>query len=227
MKAIRDLSDAEKQQLGPLVTTEHFTLQTARGATISDANGRSTLFLSTVSSTLVALAFVGQVDTTMVAFFTFSFVLFPALIFLGVATFARVLQSAIEDTIYAREIARLRHIYIELVPQLSQYFLMPSNDDAASVIRSMGVIPGRWQMFLTTAGTIGVINSVLIGVLAGITASRFISGLLLPVVVGVIAFATGVALHQRYQARQWDIAEAQMPVMFPVEVEHPAYKESQ
>lgn len=221
MKAIRDLSDAEKQQLGPLVTTEHFTLQTARGATISDANGRSTLFLSTVSSTLVALAFIGQVDTTMTAFFTFSFVLFPALIFLGVATFARVLQSAIEDTIYAREIARLRHIYIELVPQLSQYFLMPTTDDAASVIRGMGITPGRWQMFLTTAGMIGVINSVLVGVLAGITASRFVAGLVVPVLIGVVAFVLGVALHQRYQGREWQKAEANMPVMFPLEATAP------
>ena len=158
----------------------------------------------------------------MTAFFTFSFVLFPALIFLGVATFARVLQSAIEDTIYAREIARLRHIYIELVPQLSQYFLMPTTDDAASVIRGMGVTPGRWQMFLTTAGTIGVINSVLIGVLVGLTASRFINSLVLAVITGMIAFVIGVALHQRYQGRQWQAADAQMPVIFPVAAERPS-----
>lgn len=222
MKAIRDLSDEQKQQLAPLVTTEHFTLQTARGATIADANGRSNLFLSTVSSTLVALAFVGQVDTTMTAFFTFSFVLFPALIFLGVATFARVLQSSIEDMMCAREIARLRHLYLELAPQLARYFLMSSNDDGPSVIRSMGVTPGRWQMFLTTAGMIGVINSVLVGVLVGLTSSRFGIVMLVSVGLGVVAFVASVALHQRYQARQWDAIETRIPVLFPTATDEPS-----
>jgi hypothetical protein len=37
------------------LTTEHFTLQTARSATITDSNGRSALYLATVSSAVVAL----------------------------------------------------------------------------------------------------------------------------------------------------------------------------
>jgi hypothetical protein len=53
---------AERQrQLLQALTTEHFTLQTARSATIADSNGRSALYLSTVSSAVVALAFIGQV----------------------------------------------------------------------------------------------------------------------------------------------------------------------
>ena len=38
------------------LTTEHFTLQTARSAAIADSNGRSALFLSTVSSAVVGSA---------------------------------------------------------------------------------------------------------------------------------------------------------------------------
>ena len=51
------------------LTTEHFTLQTARSATIADNNGRSALYLTTVSSAVVALAFIGQLtppETPMV-----------------------------------------------------------------------------------------------------------------------------------------------------------------
>ncbi|MBC8161618.1 MAG: hypothetical protein H7Z42_10410 [Roseiflexaceae bacterium] len=211
------LSDAEKQQIATLATTEHFTLQTARSATISDANGRASLFLSTVSSTLVALAFVGQVDESMSAFFIFSFVLFPTLIFLGVATFARVLQSAIEDTIYAREINRLRHLYAELSPILGRYFLLSTNDDAASIIRTMGVTSGRWQMFLTTAGTIGVINSTLVGVLVGLVCSRLGLTVLLCAGAGIAAFIAGIVLHLRYQTAQWQAVDVRLPVLFPAD----------
>ena len=41
------------QRLLQALTTEHFTLQTARSATIMESNGRSALFLSTVSSAVV------------------------------------------------------------------------------------------------------------------------------------------------------------------------------
>jgi hypothetical protein len=44
------------QGLLQALTTEHFTLQTARSATLMETNGRSALFLSTVSSVVVALA---------------------------------------------------------------------------------------------------------------------------------------------------------------------------
>jgi hypothetical protein len=42
------------------LTTEQFNLQTARIATIAEANGRSTLYLSILSSGVIAIAFVGQ-----------------------------------------------------------------------------------------------------------------------------------------------------------------------
>jgi hypothetical protein len=37
------------------VTTEHFTLQTARAAMIAESTGRATMFLGSVSAGLVAL----------------------------------------------------------------------------------------------------------------------------------------------------------------------------
>ena len=41
-------------QLVSIITTEHYNLQTGRSMTISETTGRASLFLSTVSSTLVA-----------------------------------------------------------------------------------------------------------------------------------------------------------------------------
>ena len=47
------------------------------------------------------------------AFFVFSLVLVPSLLLMGLITFERVLQSAIEDLTYARGITRIRHLYLE------------------------------------------------------------------------------------------------------------------
>lgn len=92
------------------VTTEHFNLQTARAATIAEANGRASVFLGAVSAGLVAFAFAGQSSRT--GLYVFGLVLFPILFVLGVTTFSRVLEASIADTLYALRINRLRRFYL-------------------------------------------------------------------------------------------------------------------
>src|SRR5947209_20326941 len=88
-------------QLVTMMTTEHYNLQTGRSMTISEANGRSSLFVGAVSSGLVALAFVGQISHLGTAFFVFSLVVLPTLLFMGLIIFERVLQSGSADYLYA------------------------------------------------------------------------------------------------------------------------------
>jgi hypothetical protein len=92
-------------RLGPAVTmatTEHFNLQTARAATISEANGRANIYLAAVSSNLIALAFVGQISRLGTAFYAFSLVLLPVLAFVGVVTFQHLVQASLEDIAYRK-----------------------------------------------------------------------------------------------------------------------------
>jgi hypothetical protein len=183
------------------MTTEHFTLQTARAAAVAEANGRSTLYLGSVSSAVVALAFVGQVSGMNEPFFLFGLVLFPSLLFLGLVTFARVHQTGLEDMIHALEISRIRHFYIEAAPETAPYFLHSTNDDVAGFFHDMGAVPSWLQYFLTTSGSVGVINSVIAGVFAGMLA-RFA----LPISayvdagLGIVVFSTSVVAHSRYQS---------------------------
>ncbi len=44
----------------------------------------------------------------------FLLVLLPALVFVGVVTFERVIQSAAEDGISARRVNRLRRVYVDV-----------------------------------------------------------------------------------------------------------------
>src|SRR4051812_30015077 len=53
------LADSLGPRLGPaaaFATTEHFNLQTARALTVSEANGRASIYLAALSSNLIALA---------------------------------------------------------------------------------------------------------------------------------------------------------------------------
>src|SRR6516164_5508346 len=100
-------------QLVTIITTEHYNLQTGRSMTVAESNGRSSLFVGAVSSGLIALVFVGQLSHLGTTFYAFSLVVIPTLIFMGLITFERVLQSGSADFMYASGINRIRHLYLE------------------------------------------------------------------------------------------------------------------
>src|SRR6516165_6176826 len=150
----------------PFVTTEHFTLQGARAATIAESTGRATMFLTSVSGGLVALGLVATASRVGTAFYAFGLALLPTLTLIGLVTFERVLQSGIEDYGYARRIALLRSYYFEKAPELTPYLLSVPPPERLHV---QGVFPSRRSQGLrTVAGMIGVITAVLAGSTVGL-----------------------------------------------------------
>src|SRR5215467_1137916 len=122
-------------QLVSIITTEHYNLQTGRSISTSEANGRSSLFVGAVSSGLIALTFVGQISHLGTAFFVFSLVVIPTLVFMGLITFERLLQSGSTDILYARGVNRIRQLYLQYAPQLQNYFILPAQDDRRETLR--------------------------------------------------------------------------------------------
>jgi hypothetical protein len=131
-------------QIVTMMTTEHFTLQTAQAQEISDLNGRMSLFIGAVSSTLIALAFIGQISGLRTAFFVFSLVLFPSLFFMGLVTFERVIQSTYAVIVYARGINRIRHLY---VPRDAQRDGLDPRREVAKLAKSCLDLLLLWDAF--------------------------------------------------------------------------------
>src|SRR4051795_3902485 len=124
-------------RLGPAVTfatTEHFNLQTARAGTISEANGRASIYLAALSSNLIALAFIGQMSRLGTAFRAFALILLPALAFVGTVTFQRLVQSSVEDIAFAQRIGRLRGFYLAVAPELEPYVLAVRGSRAEALL---------------------------------------------------------------------------------------------
>lgn len=206
----------EAQQLLQCMTTEHFVLQTARAATIQEANQRASLFLTAVSSVTIALSFVAQVTEMGLPFVLFSLVLLPCLFFIGVVTFVRAVQVAIEDMVHARGMARIRHYYVELAPAMQQYLIHSTHDDNSAVLVDKGLKPSPLQYFMTTAGMVSTISGAIAGVFAGILArSVFGLGMPLAVISGALVFAASILLLRRYHLRAWAVAEQRLAVRFP------------
>lgn len=200
-------SGALDQAAGPrpaavsFVTTEHFTLQGARSATIAEATGRATMFLSAVSGGLVALGLTAAATDVGAAFYALGLILLPTLAFMGLATFDRVLQSGIEDHSYASRIARLRGYYFHHAPELVDHLL---SVPPAERLRIQGLQGGRWQKFLTIAGMVGVVTAVLTGSAAGLLAAVVTDqSLVVALVAGGLSAAAALAALMRFQAAAW------------------------
>jgi len=181
------------------VTTEHFTLAGARSSTITESTSRATVFLGAVSGGLIALGLVATAAKAGRTFYTFGLILLPTLAFVGLATFHRVLQSGNEDLAYARRIAQLREYYFDHAPELAGYLLNPAERLPAP---GMGI--GLWQQFVTVAGMVSVITSVLAGSAGGLLAA-VASGhsLVAALIVGVVVAAVALTALVRYQRSAW------------------------
>jgi hypothetical protein len=90
------------------LTTEQLNLQSARVGTIAEAYGRSSLYLITLSSTVIAIAFIGQASELGDAFYLFALTLLPPVFLLGVFTYLRLVQTSIEDMVYTVGSFRIR-----------------------------------------------------------------------------------------------------------------------
>ena len=201
-------SDAPAVALGPgsgyaatFASTEHFNLQTARALTVSESNGRASIYLAALSSNLIALAFIGQMSRLGEAFFAFALILLPVLAFVGTVTFLRLVQSSVEDIAYAHRIALVRSYYLRVAPELEPYLVVLRGTRSAPFDGS----PGAWQLTLTAAGMVAVVNSVVVAACAGLVlVAAGVDSLAIPVAAGAAVGAGAFALHHRHHRRARD-----------------------
>lgn len=215
-----------------VMTTEYYNLQSARSIAVSEAMGRSSLYLSTVSTSLVALAFVGQIAHLGTAFFLFAFVVFPALFFLGLVTFQRAAQISLDDFVYARGMSRIRHLFVEIAPSMREYFILTVSDDTNSTyadpVATTATQAVWWQIFLTTPGMIGVINSLIAGVFCGLLVAFFFGvALEITVAVGIIGGLVLLLTFYRYLWTRWQRAQQSLVSRFPSDLPSPQHTNSQ
>src|SRR5712691_2383350 len=175
---------------------EHFVLQTAASATVTEAASRTSLYVFSLSSSLVAMGFASQFPET---FRLFAAAILPALFVLGLFTIARLVDTGIENQRLLRGIARIRAYYRTLTPEAAAYF---SGDGGRWP--EAHAVPPLWSgvAFLTTgASMIAFINSIVAGTGVTLLANSLFGGAQIRLAVGVGVAAT-VALMVLFLAYQ-------------------------
>jgi hypothetical protein len=202
------------------LTTEHFTLQGARSVVISEINSRATIYLSAVSSAVVALAFVTTLSRDADLIRGFSLVLLPLLCFMGFVTKERLSQLSYADFTYQRAINRIRHAYVDVAPEAAKYLTLSIYDDMSGVARTAVYRQGRRMGVLTVALMIGVVNYVIAGLIGGIvfewaTGANALYSILVGIAIGLAV----ALLDYRIGNVRWKAIVANMEVRFPTPAE--------
>jgi hypothetical protein len=153
----------DRQALLATLTTEHFTLQGARGSTVAESSARAALYLGSLSASLVSLGFLAQLSAAGETFRVFALVVLPTLYVLGIFTFVRLVETSVEDLLYGRAINRIRNYYLQLAGPESRYFMLSGHDDAIGVLHNMGLRPTRAQLYFTSSSMVAFVNSVVGG----------------------------------------------------------------
>jgi hypothetical protein len=206
----------ERQAFMQALTTEHFTLQTARAVAVNEGNGRTALYIGALSSTLVALALVAQRSPLGEVFYAVALTVLPAVFFLGLVTYVRVLQSSVEDILYARAINRIRHYYTEIDPSQAHYFLLSGRDDVRGALANMCIRDSWTQFLFTMPSAVAVINALLAGVTVALAVVTAVGApLAVTVLSGMASGTTVLGLHIAYQGRRFAGMKAAVAAQFP------------
>ena len=199
-----DMTDLPPALRLQILTTEHWSLLATRGMSWNEAFSRAAMFLSALSGAVVALALVAQATAFGEGFITFALLILPVVLFLGVATFIRLVEIDHEDVRWVIGMNLLRHAYLEASPELRPYFITGWHDDEAGIMATFGAKPGPGSFaheFVTTPGVLAVVNGVVAGVLVGIVAPRLRMDSSPTLALAVIAGLLTVALLAAYQYR--------------------------
>jgi hypothetical protein len=147
-------------ELMSAITTEHFVLQTAANGTISEAASRASLYIFSLSSSLVALGFASHSADVLV---WFAATILPGVFTLGVLTVTRLIDTSLENQQAMIGIARIRRIYRGLSPAASAYFAAEAGRwPESSQEPSLGL--GMLIAYLGTAASmVACINSMVAG----------------------------------------------------------------
>jgi hypothetical protein len=167
---------------------------------------------------VLALALVAQSRGFDQGFTTFALLILPVVLFVGIATFMRLVSINHEDVGWVIGMNLLRHAYLAAAPELRRYIVTGASDDEAGIMATFGARPGRGSFvheLVTTPGVLAVVNGVLAGVLLGILTmgARLDDGIAIGIAVAG-ALAT-VALQLVYQYRGVVRPRGEGSVRFP------------
>jgi hypothetical protein len=206
----RDATEGGDRAFGPdaaaILSAEHWSLLTARTLLINEGQQRTTVFLTTLSAATVGIALLADATGFGRGALTFALVILPIVLFIGVATYGRLIQINRDEKQTVLAMNRLRNAYLTMRPELRPYFTASPHDDERGFATSYSLVEPTTvrsspHFLITTPTVVGTVNAAVAGTLAALA----VLAVTTPppavlIVVGAAAFVsvwTGLFVLQR------------------------------
>jgi len=166
--AVTSLADPRALQI---LATEHYDLLSARSLAYNEVFTRVGMFLTFLSTSLVALALIAQPMAFGRDFLAIGAIVLGFDFVIGLATVGRIVGANNDDFRANQGMARIRHGYTQIAPILAPYFVHGTHDDVAGVMAAYGrpperLVSGTLYALTTSLGMTTLIVALIGGVLA-------------------------------------------------------------
>jgi hypothetical protein len=210
-----------------ILSTEHWSLLSARSLAYNEAFTRGGMFLSFLSMSFVALALLSQAMSFDQQFLIIAAIVLAFDLIIGLTTYGRIIGANADDLRAVHGMSRIRHGYTQIAPIVAPYFVTGTHDDSEGVMISYGSPPETYPAAIlygltTSGGMIGLISSMVGGVLAGVLALLVGGAGGLAIIVAVVGTLIVFAVQAVLTAGAIDRVSASLPVLFPSDDDHPA-----
>ena len=122
-----------------ILSTEHWSLLATRSLGYTDIYSRANMFFSMLSGAVIALALIAQAGHFGETFTIAAILLLGIVVFVGQTTLVRIGQLNYEDSLWIAGMNRIRHAYLELHPELRDYFITSQHDDMRGIMSSLAI----------------------------------------------------------------------------------------
>lgn len=205
------------------LSAEHWSLLTTRSLIYNESFSRVEIFLALLTGAVIGLALLAQVDHYHDVFTVAAILILFVVLLVGLTTVGRLSTLNRDDLLTVVGMNRLRRGYLEVHPQLDSYFQSASHDDLHGLMQTMHMDmgPGRWRVRDTLHGLqtlpvmLGVIDSVVAGVLAALIAVLVGASTSVAVVTGSAAFLAAAISISFWTRKSFDIFARTLPSRFP------------
>ena len=206
-----------------ILSTEHWSLLATRSLGYTEFFSRANMFFSVLSGAVIALALIAQAGR-FETFIAAAILLLAIAFFVGMVTIARIAQLNYEDGLWVMGMNRIRHAYLELHPELKQYFVTSQHDDMAGIFTTLGLattLPRRrWLAdlghgFTTLPGMLTIIVAVVAGAWGAVVSVALGAPQLVAVATGVVFFVLTMVASAIWGQRAFGSWPKKMTAQFP------------
>jgi hypothetical protein len=198
-----------------ILATEHWSLLATRSLGYTDIYSRANMFFSVLSGAVIALALIAQAGHFGETFTIAAILLLGIVVFVGLTTIARIAQLNYEDSLWVTGMNRIRHAYLELHPELKDYFVTSQHDDMRGIMTTLGIKAGDpghhlladlGHVVTIVPGMMMIVVAVVAGAWGSIVAIAFGASQPLAIAVGAAFFLLTVVANMisgRRRIRGW------------------------